>query len=117
MPTIKIHYTDNIDIQNKIQTYIQQTHEMLVEVINTDVDTCRTLIYPCSQYLVGNRSSNFDAFIQLEIAILPGRDQLLRMQLGDMLLKGLKTLCIDSTRRIDFRVVVAETDTKFYFGL
>lgn len=90
---------------------------MLVDVINTGVDTCRTLIYPCSQYLVGSESSKFNAFIQLEIAILPGRDGKLRKHLGEMLLKDLKDLCCDSEQCIDFRVVVSETDTEFYFGL
>jgi 5-carboxymethyl-2-hydroxymuconate isomerase len=117
MPTIKIHYTNNIDIKNKIDTYIQKTHKMLVDVIGTNLDTCRTLIYPCSQYMVGGDNTRYTAFIQLEIAILPGRDVQLRQYLGEILLNEVKTLCRDSSERIDFRVVVVETDNDFYFGL
>ena len=90
---------------------------MLVDIIGTDLDTCRTLVYPCSQYMVGGNNTKYNAFIQLEIAILPGRDVQLRKHLGEMLLNSLKTLCRDSNENIDFIFVVVETDIDFYFGL
>lgn len=117
MPTIKIHYTDNIKISNKLDGFSRSLHSTLVEVIKTDIDTCRTLIYPCKSYAVGDSSSNFDGFIQLEINILPGRSPKLRKLLGNILLTDLKSLCNDSDVSIDYRVIVNETDTEFYFGL
>lgn len=117
MPTIKIHYTDNIKISNKLDDFCRNLHSTLVEVIKTDIHTCRTLIYPCKTYVVGDSSSNFDGFIQLEIDILPGRSPKLRKLLGNILLTDLKSLCNDSDVSIDYRVIVNETDTEFYFGL
>lgn len=117
MPTIKIHYTDNIKISNKLNDFCRNLHSTLVEVIKTDIHTCRTLIYPCKTYVVGDSSSNFDGFIQLEIDILPGRSPELRKLLGNILLTDLKSLCNDSDVSIDYRVIVNETDTEFYFGL
>ena len=117
MPTIKIFHTDNIDISEKIDDFTKTTHAKLVEIIATDIDTCRTLIYPCSDYRVG-LDSKYDAYIQLEIAILPGRSSELRKKLGETLLKELRELCDDNSGvSIDFRVAVSETDTEFYFGL
>lgn len=117
MPTIKIHYTDNIDINDKLELFTLNTHERLVDVIATDIDTCRTLIYPCSNYRVGGSKSSYDAFIQLDIAILPGRREELRKKLGKILLEDLRRLCEGCKHSIDFRVAISETDKEFYFGL
>mgnify|MGYP006083060011 CR=1 FL=1 len=117
MPTIKIFYTDNISIKDKIDSFIKNTHTKLVEIIATDIHTCRTLIYPCSSYMVGNTKSKYNAYIQLNIAILPGRSSDLRKKLGRTLLHDLQKLCESNSVSIDFRVAVSETDTEFYFGL
>jgi 5-carboxymethyl-2-hydroxymuconate isomerase len=68
-------------------------------------------------YTVGDSSSNFDSFIQLEIDILPGRAAELRKKLGNILLDDLKSLCKSCDIFIDYRVIVRQTDTEFYFGL
>lgn len=117
MPTAKIYYTDNINISNDLDNFSQNIHSTLVDVIKTDIHTCRTLIYPCKNYLVGDSSSQFDGFIQLEIDILPGRSPELRKELGSVLLDNLKSLCSNCEIPIDYRVVVNETNTEFYFGL
>ena len=117
MPTIKIYYTDNIQISNKLDNFSRNLHTTLVKSIKTDIHTCRTLIYPCKNYIIGDNSSNFDGFIQLEIDILPGRVSELRKKLGDILLNYLKFLCSSCNISIDYRVIVRETDTEFYFGL
>ncbi|MED7789011.1 hypothetical protein [Francisella sp. 19X1-34] len=117
MPTTKIYYTDNIQISNKLDKFSKDLHLTLVETIKTDIHTCRTLIYPCKNYMVGDSYSNFDGFIQLEIDILPGRSPDLRKKLGNLLLKDLKLVCQDCDVSIDYRVIIRETDTEFYFGL
>ena len=116
MPTIKIFYTDNINITNKLDDFTKATHTKLIDIIATDIDTCRTLVYPCSDYRVG-LDSKYDAYIQLEIAILPGRSPDLRKKLGETLLHDLRELCKGNEVSIDFRVAVSETDSEFYFGL
>jgi 5-carboxymethyl-2-hydroxymuconate isomerase len=116
MPTIKILYTDNINIKDKLDNFTKATHTKLVEIIATDIYTCRTLVYPCSDYRVG-LNSEYDAYIQLEIAILPGRSPALRKELGKTLLQDLRELCVNNSVSIDYRVIVSETDTEFYFGL
>lgn len=117
MPTVRIQYTDNIQISDKLNNFAKNLHTTLVEIIKTDIHTCRTLFYPCKNYVVGDSSSNFDGFIQLEIDILPGRSPELRKKLGNILLNDLKFLCSGCYISIDYRVVVKETDTEFYFGL
>lgn len=117
MPTVKIYYTDNIKISNKLDKFSKSLHTTLVEIIKTDIYTCRTLIYPCTNYTIGDESSCFDAFIQLEISILPGRTAELRKKLGNIILSDLKNLCSHCDISIDYRVIINETDTEFYFGL
>ena len=116
MPTITILYTDNINIKNKLDDFIKSTHTKLVEIIDTDIHTCRTLAYPYSDYRVG-LESKYDAYIQLDIAILPGRSPALRKELGETLLQDLRKLCNGNSMSIDFRVAVSETNAQFYFGL
>jgi len=117
MPTIKIFHTDNINISAKLDDFTKATHTKLVKIIATDIHTCRTLVYPCTSHKVG-LDSKYDAYIELDIAILPGRSPELRKKLGETLLKDLRELCNDNNGvSIDFRVAVSETDIEFYFGL
>ncbi len=118
MPTIKIFYTANINITNKLDDFTKATHTKLIDIIVTDIDTCRNLVYSCSDYRIG-LDSKYDAYIQLEIVILPGRSPALRKKLGETLLHDLREICKGNEVSIDFRVAVSETETdsEFYFGL
>lgn len=117
MPTIKIDYTSNLKIDSQINNFASKLHKLLVEIIKTDIDTCRTLINRYDHFLVGDQTSKYNAFIQLEANILPGRSAELRKELGNILLKELKELCREVNIKPDFRVLIQETNTEFYFGL
>ena len=117
MPTIRFDYTSNINIDSKLDRFLHKIHGLLVQTIKTDIDTCRTLINKYDTFLVGNGNSKYNAFVQLEANILPGRSHKIKNELGNTLLKEIKLLCEEDNVNIDFRVIIRETDTQFYFGL
>ena len=118
MPTLRLEYTDNLKIQNKLQLFFKIIHAELVNLIKTDLDTCRSLVTAYSDYCVGNGSPE-NAFIQITIHILPGRSEELRKKLGAALFEKLNTYFHEEIARLktQVRVYVQETDLAHYHGL
>ena len=44
MPTIHFEYTNNLNISKKVKPFLLSVHHLLVEMIKTDLPTCRSLI-------------------------------------------------------------------------
>jgi 5-carboxymethyl-2-hydroxymuconate isomerase len=118
MPTIHFEYTNNLKISEKIKPFLLEVHHLFVEMIKTDLPTCRSLVTPYADYVVGNGDSN-NAFIQLTIKILPGRSDELKKQTGKALFDKIKATFSDEINRLntEVRVYLQETDVEHYHGL
>ncbi len=118
MPTIHFEYTTNLKIVEKIKPFLLEVHHLLVEMIKTDLPTCRSLVAPYSDYVVGNGNDN-NAFIQLTIKILPGRSEELKKQTGKALFDKIKKIFANEINRLntEVRVYLQETDIEHYHGL
>lgn len=118
MPTIHLEYTDNLKITNELKPFLQAVHYLLVEMIKTDLPTCRSLIKPYSDYVVGS-GANENAFIQMTIKMLPGRSDELKHSLGNTLLEKIQSTFTSEINRLntEIRVYIEDTDINHYYGL
>ena len=118
MPTLHFRFTDNLKINDDIKPFLQEAHHLLVDTIKTDLPTCRSLISAYTDYVVGDGSAE-NAFIQLTIKMLPGRDDNLKHSLGNMLLEKIQITFASEINRLktQIRVYLQETDIKYYYGL
>ncbi len=118
MPIITLEYTSNLSIDEKIRPFILETHRILVDIIKTDLRTCRSQIIKIADYVIGDGDAK-NASIVLAIRMLPGRSDETKHQLGKILLDKIHRDFSDEIKKYDtqVRVSLTETDKKHYYGL
>ena len=118
MPILQFEYSDNLNIDIKIEKFLLEVHGILVQEIKTDLRTCRSSIVKNSHYLIGDGNEK-NAYIMLKIQMLPGRTDAIKNRLGELLLKKIKR---DFSKEIEghdlqLRVYLTETEKNHYYGL
>lgn len=118
MPVTNFEYTSNLKIKGKVKNFLPEVHQTLVELIQTDLKTCRSVIQEHQDYLVGNGDA-LNGFIQMSIRILPGRTDEQKSLLGNSLLKKLKQAFAQEIKdfNVQCRVYLTEVDKPQYYGL
>ena len=118
MPVINFSYTNNLSLESKIATFLPQLHQTLVAMVHTDLYSCRTTINKVTDFYIGD-GDQANAYIFLQINLLPGRSDALKDKLGKELYKQINdffaaeiALC-----KTQVRVYLQEVDAQFYFGL
>lgn len=118
MPTAHFEYTNNLNLSSKLPTTLKKIHELLVEIIKTDLHTCRSLITPYTDFFVGDGHVD-NAFIQLTVSMLPGRTDVIKHKLGSSLYSLItETFAAEIAHtNTEIRVYLKETDIQHYYGL
>lgn len=118
MPIITCEYTSNLSIDKKIRPFLLEMHNILVDVIKTDLPTCRSQIIKIDEFVIGNGDAK-NASIVLTVRMLPGRSDDTKHRLGKILLDKIYHDFSDEIKKYDtqVRVYLTETDKKYYYGL
>ncbi len=118
MPTLHFEYTANLKIAEKTPQFIREVHQLLVKRIKTDLETCRSLVIPYSDFIIGSGDSSA-AFIQLTLKILPGRTNEVKNSLGSALYQKIRQDFGSEVNRFrtQVRVYLQDTDIDHYYGL
>ena len=118
MPILNFEYTANLKIDDKIKSFLSETHAILVQEIKTDLRTCRSCISKISDYVIGDGNSH-NAYIILCIQMLPGRTNEIKNRTGKILLEKINKDFFDEIKKHDtqIRVYLTEIDKQHYYGL
>lgn len=118
MPILNFEYTDNLKIDSKIKSFLLEVHDILVQEIKTDLRTCRSSIRKISDYVIGDGNSK-NAYILLQIQMLPGRSEDIKHKTGKILLDKIHHDFSNEIKEYEtqVRVYLCETDKKHYYGL
>jgi 5-carboxymethyl-2-hydroxymuconate isomerase len=118
MPIIHFEYTNNLAIDKKINAFLKETHHTLVDMIKTDLFTCRSTITCHQHYLIADGNPRH-AFIQLSIRMLPGRSKETKDKLGHQLLTMIKQMFGETMAQHEtqLRVYLTEIEANYYYGL
>ena len=118
MPILNFEYTDNLEIDIEIKSFLLEIHQILVKEIGTDLRTCRSSINKCTNYVIGDGDSN-NACIILRIQMLPGRTDEIKNHVGKLLLEKIYHNFSVVLKKHDtqIRVYLTETDKQHYYGL
>ncbi len=118
MPVIHFEYTKNLAIDNQVKPFLKDVHNTLVEIIKTDLLTCRSTIACHQDYLIGDGEAR-NAFIQLSIRMLPGRSKETKDKLGHHLFAMIKQIFAKEIEKHEtqVRVYLTEIERDYYYGL
>ena len=118
MPVVNFEYTSNLVINDHVRNFIKDTHHTLVEIIKTDLLTCRSTITCHQHYLIADGDAR-NAFIQLSIRMLPGRSKETKDKLGARLLAMINQVFAEEIAKHEtqIRVYLTEVEKEYYYGL
>lgn len=118
MPVINFEYTDNLLIDAQVKSFLAEVHHVLVDIIKTDLLTCRSTITRHQNYVLADTASDH-AFIQLSIRMLPGRDKATKDKLGEKLLAMIhETFAAQiKAHQTQIRVYLTEVEREYYYGM
>lgn len=118
MPVVHFEYTNNLAIDAQVKPFLKEAHNTLVEIIKTDLLTCRSTISCHQDYVIGDGDAN-NAFIQLSVRMLPGRSKETKDKLGHQLFSMIKQFFAQEIekRETQVRVYLTEVERDFYYGL
>lgn len=118
MPALSFEYTANLAIDEKIRSFLLETHQTLVEIIKTDLTTCRSSIMRVADFVIADGDPKH-AFIKLTINMLPGRTEEVKNLTGKTLLKKIHTVFSEEIKQFEtqIRVYLVDIDKPHYYGL
>lgn len=118
MPVVIFEYTDNLKIASQTESFLLDLHNTLVDIIKTDLESCKSIITCHADYVVGDGNKD-NAFIQIAIKMLPGRDEDTKNRLGNAVLAQIKQIFAEEIDRLNtqLRVSLIDTDIEHYYGL
>ncbi len=117
MPLCKLEYTGNIQLPApELTSFFKTLHLSMVDIIQTELASCKSCAVPLPQYCIGDGSNN-GGFVLLYIQILPGRDDAQKRQLQESSSDQLKALLkqIGYHEPVQLRVILSEGDKKNYY--
>lgn len=118
MPVVNFEYTDNLLIDAQVKSFLTDVHQVLVDIIKTDLLTCRSTITRHQSYVLADAASDH-AFIQLSVRMLPGRDKATKDKLGEKLLAMIRETFAAQINKhqTQIRVYLTEVEKEYYYGL
>lgn len=76
MPYISIDHSDNLNMGDNIGDVLATCHDILVEILPTKMEACRSLVEKHSCYHVSDRNNQEQkAFVTVVIKIMAGRSE------------------------------------------
>jgi len=109
MPQITLEYTSNVQNASDWRYLVEQVHKIISTVVGTDIDNCKSRLLEQARYFIGDGSEKM-AFVHLDVAILEGRSEVLKQELGNMLLNLLQTTLLPENTQHELQLTVEIRD-------
>lgn len=117
MPHLILEYSNNISEKPEFTALFRTLHTLLETQLPTALSNCKSRAIQHSQYHVGNGDPQ-NAFIHLEVKVLPGRTPEHLEKIGTQLFETLKAHFVNSTAQKNLQLTVELTTlSRCYFKL
>lgn len=115
MPQITLEYSSNISREVNFKNLLLEIHRNVSQIVNCDILNCKSRVTKLDNYLIGDGEVS-NAMIHLEIAILDGRTEEVKTELGEKILSIIETYFAGSYGlKIQITVDVKDLQRQFYF--
>lgn len=109
MPQLTLEYSSNIFEKDNLVGLLQQCNQLLVETLPTELASCKSRAIECKIYAVGEGHPN-NAFVHVELKIMPGRTQAILQNVGKKLLEILAKHFAVSLQQLQLQITVEIND-------
>lgn len=116
MPQTSIEYTSNIVIHFEFNKLFLAIHEAINTITGIKIENCKTRVIKLENYFISHGETN-EAFVHTEIRFIEGRSPKKKVELGEKVLKVLKTFFLSDSNKNDIQITVFIDDfpKKYYF--
>jgi len=115
MPQIKLEYSSNILSDVNYKNLFLEIHRNVAQIISCDIMNCKSRAIKVDNYFIGEGEQQ-NAMIHLDIAILDGRPDKVKIELGEKILSILETYFSDTdSLALQVTVDVKDLQRKLYF--
>lgn len=115
MPHLVLEYSDNVIEKNNFSQLFQQCHQILADMLPTDLMNCKSRAIECPVYYVADGKPD-NAFVHLSLKIMAGRtDETLR-KLGDQLMETVMEHFAESLKkkRLQISLEISSLDKNYF---
>jgi 5-carboxymethyl-2-hydroxymuconate isomerase len=118
MPHIILEYTENVKEKSKFQELFVQLHQIIVEVANASLESCKSRAIKHKNFFIGNGDVK-NAFIYVQILLMEGRPLSVRKELGEKILAALEKHFSKSLEELNLQISVEpkELSEGLYFKI
>ena len=117
MPHLTLELSDNVLEKHNLPELFTECHSMLVDILPTEIANCKSRSIVANTHYVGNGNKN-NAFIHLNLKIMPGRSLETRNRAGNSLMAALKAHFSGSIQALNLQItieIMELEDTYFKF--
>lgn len=116
MPQITLHYTANITSSVHFDEMFLKIHRILNETGGVDIGNCKSRALRFEDYFIGEGKPE-KAFVHLDVALLEGRSDEVKSELGNEILEYLKSAYGTAIKQTDLQITVEIRDIpkRYYF--
>jgi len=115
MPQLILEYSDNIIETGQFSHLLQKCHKSLVEILPTDLASCKSRIIECKSYVIGDGQAN-NAFIHVSLKVMPGRPQNILQSIGQEILEIMSNHFNESLCKLNLQITleVSELQSTYF---
>lgn len=115
MPQLMLEYSSNMVENNKLNDLLKNINKFLSKSLPTDLFSCKSRSLECGVYCIGDGSSN-NAFVHVNLKVMPGRDSNKLTEVGNGVLNILKEFFYESSQKLNLQITLEiEELQKTYF--
>lgn len=115
MPQLRLEYSANVLEKNNMTQLFEACHKTLVEILPTDIKTCKSRAIECESFYVGDGNPK-NAFVHVALKVLPGRDAEVLKKVGEVIMDILKNYFSQSLQAFNLQITLEVMELeKTYF--
>ena len=88
LPQFTLEFSSNIIEKNDMQTLFQSCHNILANILSTEIENCKSRAIECSNFYIGEMNTK-SAFIHATLKVMPGRTKEKLAEVADAIMQTL----------------------------
>jgi 5-carboxymethyl-2-hydroxymuconate isomerase len=116
MPQLILEYSANILEKQPLEPLLQECNLLLVKFLPTELKACKSRAVEHLNYCIGNGAAQ-NAFVHINLKIMPGRSTKTKQATGQELLQLLKQYFSQSYSELNLQITVEITELAEYFKI
>lgn len=105
MPHLALEFSENVIEKNNMINLLQQCHAILVDTLPTSLESCKSRAVERNVYCVANGQPD-NAFVHVELKVMPGRDSGILKLLGDRVMDALSGYFSQSLSELKLQITL-----------